>query len=80
MTSAERSVLADVLEILQRVDGRVEKLDGRLRAVEDYITVDRTRNEAAVEAKAANRLNRAQIITALGIAGSFVLGLVNHFS
>ena len=56
-----------------------ESADRRLRGVESYITADKARNEAAAESTQQNRLNRAQILTAAGIVGSFVLGLINHF-
>lgn len=77
MTAGERAQLSDALDILDRVDKRLEGFDGRLRKVEEYIVADDTRNKAASEAKESNRMNRAQIITAAGIVGSFALGLLN---
>lgn len=80
MTAGERSVLAEVLDIVKRVDGRVERIDARVRAVEEYVTTDKVKAEVKAEAAQSTRLNRAQILTAAGIVGSFVLGLINHIS
>lgn len=84
MTAGERLQLGQALdlqgkalEILERVDTRMEGFDTRLRRVEDYILVERTIDEAATKKKDSARLNRAQIITAVGIGGSFILGLIN---
>jgi t-SNARE complex subunit (syntaxin) len=82
MTAQEARLIQQLSEFVR--DWRQEdttwkaETDERLRKVEIYIAADDARNKATLEAKATNRLNRGQLLTAAGIAVSLLLGLINN--
>ena len=81
MTAQEARLIQQLSEFVR--DWRKEDTawkadtDERLRAVEGYIAADEARNEARNESTQTKRLNRAQILTAAGLLGSTVLGIIN---
>lgn len=79
MTAGERLQLEDVLSLLSTMDRKIDRLDDRIRPVEEYVAGQKALDAASAEASTIFRARRALLVTtALSMAG-LILSLAKIF-